>query len=246
MSYTVDGQQRFESTGEKNRRQAQQKLDIRRAEVAQGRFDLLKRSPTLGEWSKKYLGRVSHDNTRRRYSSSRENLIALFEEGTLLTHISTARIEAFIRSRREQKVKAATINRDLRFLAQILKQAERERYLGRSPFDLGKFFQNESKERRKPIYFDLGGAGEIVGRCSAAYPSPYGLRNRVWYANKRDAWASLARYRFSPGHSASGEEQDTVGNSDCSNFSVLQSGTTQVAQSDWSRTFRMGLSQFYE
>jgi integrase len=35
-------------------------------------------------------------------------------------------------------------------LAQILKQAERERYLARSPFDLGKFFQNESKERRKP------------------------------------------------------------------------------------------------
>jgi integrase len=35
-------------------------------------------------------------------------------------------------------------------LAQILKQAERERYLGRSPFDLGKFFQNESKDRRKP------------------------------------------------------------------------------------------------
>jgi integrase len=48
------------------------------------------------------------------------------------------------------KVKAATVNRDLRFLAQILKQAERERFIGRSPFDLGKSFVNESRERRKP------------------------------------------------------------------------------------------------
>ena len=31
-----------------------------------------------------------------------------------------------------------------------LKQAERERYIGRSPFDLGKFFGNETRERRKP------------------------------------------------------------------------------------------------
>jgi integrase len=38
----------------------------------------------------------------------------------------------------------------LRFLAQILKQAERERYIARSPFDLHKFFLNEAPERRKP------------------------------------------------------------------------------------------------
>jgi len=150
MSYTVDGRQTFESTGEKSRRRAQQKLDVRRAEIAQGRFDLLKRSPALGEWSKKYLERVPHDNTRKRYSSSRENLIAFFTEETLLSHVSAARINEFIRTRRDEKVKAATINRDLQFLAQVLKQAERERYIGRSPFDLGKFRQNESKERRKP------------------------------------------------------------------------------------------------
>jgi integrase len=47
-------------------------------------------------------------------------------------------------------VKPATLNRDLRFLAQLLKQAERERYIARSPFDLSKFFLNESRDRRKP------------------------------------------------------------------------------------------------
>jgi integrase len=35
-------------------------------------------------------------------------------------------------------------------LAQILKQAELERFIGRSPFDLGKFFANEARDRRKP------------------------------------------------------------------------------------------------
>jgi integrase len=39
----------------------------------------------------------------------------------------------------------------LRFLAQILKQAERDRFLNRSPFDTGRYFQNESKDRRKPL-----------------------------------------------------------------------------------------------
>jgi len=52
--------------------------------------------------------------------------------------------------RRSEGLKGATINRDLRFLAQILKEAERERYISRSPFDLSKFFFNESRERRSP------------------------------------------------------------------------------------------------
>jgi integrase len=150
MSYTVDGRQHFESTGEKNRRRAHQKLDVRRAEIAQGRFDVLKKSPKLGEWSEQYLDSIQHANTRRRYACSRVALISFFGEGTLLSHISAAGINEFVRVRRDEKVKAATINRDLQFLAQILKQAERERYVGRSPFDLGKFRQNESKERRKP------------------------------------------------------------------------------------------------
>jgi len=151
MSYMVDGKQHFESTGEKNRRRAQEKYDVRRAEIVQGRFDLLKKHcPRLSEWSEKYLESVQHANTRKRYASSRANLISFFGEEAQLIHISSTRIEAFKRSRREAGVKGATLNRDLQFLAQVLKQAERERYLGRSPFDLGKFFQNESKERRKP------------------------------------------------------------------------------------------------
>jgi integrase len=150
MTYTADGKQRFESTHETNRRRARQKLDIRHAEIAQGNFNLLKkRSPRLSDWSEKYLESVQHANTRRRYASSRMNLISFFGNEAQLSHISAGRIE-FKRARRSIGVKAATLNRDLRFLAQILKQAEQERYIARSPFQSAKFFLNESKEQRKP------------------------------------------------------------------------------------------------
>jgi integrase len=150
INYTANGRQIFESSHSTSKRFAEKLLAIRQAEVAGGRFEMLKKSPKLGEWSEKYLTRISHWNTHKRYSVSKGNLIRIFGEETQLSNINSGRIEAFIRARRDKKVKAATINRDLRFLAQILKQAERERYLSRSPFDLGKFFQNESKERRKP------------------------------------------------------------------------------------------------
>jgi integrase len=151
MSYTVDGRQHFEGTGEKNRKRAQQKLDVRRAEIVQGRFDLLKKhAPRLSEWSEKYLETIQHTNTRRRYACSRNNLISFFGEETQLIHISAARIEEFVRARRAEKIKGATINRDLQLASALLKQAERERYIARSPFNSRRFSQNESKERRKP------------------------------------------------------------------------------------------------
>jgi hypothetical protein len=150
FSYTAAGRQIFETSHSTSKRFAERLLAIRQAEVAEGRFEMLKASPKLGEWSEKYLKRISHDNTRRRYTVSRQNLVRFFGEGTQLTNITAARIEDFICARRVEKVKNATLNRDLRFCAQLLKQAERERCLGRSPFDLGKFFQNENKDRRKP------------------------------------------------------------------------------------------------
>jgi integrase len=79
--------------------------------------------------------------------------LAAFFGASRLGHISVARIEEFKQVRRADEVKTATLNRDLRFLAQILKQAERERFIGRSPFDLAKFFGNEARDRRKPRIF---------------------------------------------------------------------------------------------
>jgi integrase len=150
MTATVDGHQQCKTTGTSNKRLAQKMQDVWRAEIAQGNWSLLKGSPTLKEWAEKYLKSVDHENTRRRYECSKVALVSFFGDDARLKHISTAKIGKFKESRRESGAKGATVNRDLRFLAQILKQAERERYLARSPFDLAKFFVNESRERRKP------------------------------------------------------------------------------------------------
>jgi integrase len=150
MSAMVDGHQICRPTGASNKRVAQQIYEAWRVEIAQGRFDLLKKAPELKDWAEKYLKSVDHPNTRRRYKSSMENLIAFFGGDSRLDHVSTARIEQFKQERREAGVKAGTINRDLRFLAQAMKQAVRERFLARSPFELTKFFLNESRDRKKP------------------------------------------------------------------------------------------------
>jgi integrase len=145
----VDGHQVCRSSGTPNKRLAQKKEDVWRAQIAEGYSNLLKKSPPLNEWAEKYLESVDHENTRRRYECSKVALVSFF--GALrLDRISATHIERFKISRRNDGIRGATLNRDLRFLAQILKQAERERYLARSPFDLAKFFVNESRDRRKP------------------------------------------------------------------------------------------------
>jgi integrase len=150
MTAMVGGRQLCRSTGTSNKRLAQKMEDIWRAEIAQGNFNLLKKSPTLKEWAEKHLKSVDHENTRRRYECSKVALVSFFGGDLRLDRISATYIERFKVSRRAAGVKGATLNRDLRFLAQILKQAERERYLARSPFDFTKFFVNESRDRRKP------------------------------------------------------------------------------------------------
>jgi len=145
----VDGRQVCRSSGCSSKRLAQKKEDVWRAQIAEGYSDLLKKSPPLNEWAEKYLESVDHENTRRRYECSKVALVSFF--GALrLDRISATHIERFKISRRNDGIRGATLNRDLRFLAQILKQAARERYLARSPFDLTKFFVNESRDRRKP------------------------------------------------------------------------------------------------
>lgn len=150
MAASVDGRQRFRSTGTNNKRTAQQIFDVWRSDIVRGQHRLLRKSPGLKNWAEQYLKSIEHPNTRRRYASSKENLVSFFGEETHLDHISSGRIEEFKSARRADGVKAGTLNRDLRFLAQILKQAEREMYLARSPFDLTKFFLNESRDRRTP------------------------------------------------------------------------------------------------
>jgi len=149
-AFSADGRHFNRSTGTSNKRLAKKILDSWRADIIEGRFNLLKsQAPTLKDWSKKFVDSIQHPNTRRRYAVSKVSLDAFFMDARL-PHVTAARIEEYKRMRLDEKVKAATVNRDLALLRQLLKRAERERYIARNPFEMGNLFLEERKGRRQP------------------------------------------------------------------------------------------------
>ena len=149
-AYSADGRHFNRSTGTSNKRTAQKILDSWRADIVEGRFNLLKsQAPTLKDWSNQFVESIQHPNTRRRYAVSKVSLDAFFKDARL-SHLSAARIEEYKRVRLAAGVKAATVNRDLALLRQLMKRGERERFIARNPFETGNLFLEERKGRRQP------------------------------------------------------------------------------------------------
>jgi integrase len=149
-AFSADGRHFNRSTGTSNKRRAQKILDSWRADIIEGRFNLLKsQSPTFKDWSKQFVESIQHPNTRRRYACSKVALDGFFGDARL-PHVTVSRIEQYKRERLAARVKSATVNRDLALLRQLMKRAERERYIGRNPFDVGNLFLEERKGRRQP------------------------------------------------------------------------------------------------
>jgi integrase len=92
---------------------------------------------------------IQHPNTRRRYACSKVALDGFFGDARL-PHVTVSRIEQYKRERLVAKVKSATVNSDLALLRQLMKRAERERYIARNPFEMGNLFLEERKGRRLP------------------------------------------------------------------------------------------------
>jgi integrase len=145
----VAGHQHCESTRTANKKLAQKILDIRRAEIIEGRFPLLKsHPPTLSDYISQHLDsrRDIHANTRKRYEVSRKPLEEFF--GAMrLPDITDGRIEDYKAARLRGGTGPAGINRDLGLLRLVLKQARRERYVGQNVLDTRDHFLNERKER---------------------------------------------------------------------------------------------------
>src|ERR1700745_2053972 len=84
VAYMVDGRQHCESTGVSNKRLAQKILDKRKAEIAEGRFNLPKSNPPkLKEWAEQFLESITHPNTKRTYSSCIQMLSNFFGDARL-------------------------------------------------------------------------------------------------------------------------------------------------------------------
>ena len=150
MAYMVGGRQHCESTGTSNKRVAKKILDIRRAEIAEGRFTGLLKShpPTLKEYFSKYLDSKTnlHPHTHVRYAGSQRALESFFGR-TRLPEITDALVEAYKSARVERGTGPAGVNRDLSLLRQVLQQAKRERYIAQNPLGDREHFLDERKKR---------------------------------------------------------------------------------------------------
>ena len=110
-TYLIDGKQKIEATGTSNKRLAQKILDLRLAEIIEGRFRLPKSNPPrLEQFSDEFLDSIPHLNTRKRYASSMGNLRAHFGDAKL-SEIDAERIDEFKDSRLASKVRGATASR---------------------------------------------------------------------------------------------------------------------------------------
>src|ERR1700746_934265 len=130
LSYMLPGVgQRCESSGTRNKRLGRKILDIRRAEIVEGRFSgfLKSHPPTLKDYISKYLESRTdlHPNTRTRYGGSKRFLENFFA-ATRLPDITDTRIEDYKAARIRAGTGPAGVNRDLSLLRLVLKQARRE------------------------------------------------------------------------------------------------------------------------
>jgi integrase len=159
MSYMVPGVgQRCESTETTNKRLARKILDMRRAEIVEGRYVNLVKSqaPSLKDFGRQYLESRTglSPNTRKRYECSERSLLKFFGN-SLLSDITETRIEAYKQSQLGVGVRAAGVNRNLSLLRLVLKKARRERYIAQNPLNDSELFMNERKERLQAKPFTL-------------------------------------------------------------------------------------------
>lgn len=159
------GSQIFESSHSTSKKFAEKLLSIRQAEVAEGRYDLPRSNPpSLESWCKECIAAVSNSNTQRRYETSLSSILAFFGQAKI-SQVTVERVEAFKRARRQEAVKSATINRDLSLLRWCLKQATRQRFIGKNPFDNVDFLE-ERKERRQPKILTLEEELRLLAACN--------------------------------------------------------------------------------
>jgi integrase len=154
MAYVVEGRQHCGSTGTTNKRLAQKILNLRIAEIIEGRFRLpMSNPPKLKEWAVQFLESISNLSTKCPYKSCICKLNEFFGPVSL-GQISPGRIEEFKLARTKAGAGPAIINRNLAVLRRMMKLAVRQRLIARSPFDEVDFLDEKSARRQaNPISF---------------------------------------------------------------------------------------------
>jgi integrase len=151
MAYMVSGHQYCESTKTVSRKIAAKILNIRVTGIIEGQYRLPKSNPPkLDEWATQFLGSISNPITKRTYKSC-VNILVQFFGSIPLSRISCEIIEQFKMARREGGAGPASINRNLAVLKRMLKLAERQRLIVRSPFADVDFLEERSMRRQATV-----------------------------------------------------------------------------------------------
>ncbi len=156
MSYFKAGRQYRESTGTTNKRTAIRLLAVRKAEVVEDRWRLPRsKSPQLGTWLHQFLKSISHDNTRSRYTSSTNNLLAYFGKEIRMADITPEAVFRFQQKRLEDGTGKATVNRDVAMLSSSFTRARKMRLVSHNPCtDVGKLNERRDRRQARPLSYD--------------------------------------------------------------------------------------------
>jgi integrase len=151
MAYMVDNRQHCESTKTVNKKTAAKILNIRVTGIIEGRYRLPKSNPPkLDKWAAQFLESISNPTTKRTYKSCIKILIHFF--GSVpVSRIGCEIIEEFKMARAKAGVGPAAINRNLAVLRRLLKLAERQRLIIRSPFAEVDFLEERSMRRQATV-----------------------------------------------------------------------------------------------
>lgn len=158
MSYTVDGEQQWESTGTTSKQAALQIWKHREAELALGKFKAglpgkrIKFDEMCDEFESSHFAAIT-EGTIAGYRAYLKHMKAFFG-GSMLAHITTKRVEQYRDHRRRQPsvrykgrtLKGATVNRELECLSCILDLAVKRKYIPENPARAVEHF-NELRER---------------------------------------------------------------------------------------------------
>jgi len=116
MRFTYQGKQIFKSTETEDKKQAQRIFDKIKFEIAEGKWFEKKSEHSFKEMMDRYLTEhASQKKSARSYKGYVKNLLEFFGEDILISEITPPMVNQFKMKRRE-KVKPATINRDLSIL----------------------------------------------------------------------------------------------------------------------------------
>lgn len=151
MAFTVNGRQYNRSTHASNKRLAQRVFAKIQTEIVEGRFGLVRSdAPKFESWADQFLESVQHANTKRAYKSCVVALKSHFK-ALKLSEITSDRIELFKQARLKKGTGPATINRSLAVLRRMMRLAERQRLIVRSPFTEVEFLEERSQRRQPHI-----------------------------------------------------------------------------------------------